>query len=75
LRRDCRQDDPRPDIDIPSSHPGHQTKNHPARKGGNISSDKTKKKIEELDPQISQISQMGRSLFTAEYAEDEDREK
>ncbi len=38
LRRDCRQDNPRPDINIPGSHPGHQTRNHPARKGGNISS-------------------------------------
>ena len=55
-----------PAIHIPGSHPGHQTKNHPARKGGNISSDEIKKKNEERDPQISQ---MGGRMFTAEDAE------
>jgi hypothetical protein len=41
-----------PAIHIPSSHPGHQTKKHPARKAGNISRDEIKKKNEDGDPQI-----------------------
>ncbi len=64
-----------PAIHIPSSHPGHQTKKHSAAKGGSISSGKSKKRNEELDPQISQISQMGRRVCTAVVAEEEDREK
>jgi hypothetical protein len=45
-----------PTIHIPSSHPGHQTKNHPARKAGNIS---------------SRFFEVGDGIFfTAEGAED-----
>ena len=75
LRRDCRQDYPRPDIHIPGSHPGHQTKNHPARKGGSISSRLFSRKTKAGNPPISQISQMGneesQSQTTGEFAEDE----
>ena len=58
-----------PAIHIPSSHPGHQTKNHPARKGGSISRVEIKKKNEERDPQISRIFADGkRRDSTAEVA-------
>ena len=59
LRRDSRQDDRVPTIDIPSSHPGHQTKKHPARKAGNISSRLFLGKSKAGNPLISQILQTG----------------
>ena len=41
-----------PTIHIPSSHPGHQTKKHPARKAGNISSRLFSRKTRTGNPQI-----------------------
>ncbi len=65
-----------PAIDIPSSHPGHQTKMHSAEKGGSISSRYSKKKNKELDPQISQIFADGKKVCspprTQRLAEDKE---
>ena len=48
-----------PAIHIPGSHPGHQTKNHPARKGGSISRDEIKKKTPSGSRGFHGFSQMG----------------
>ena len=66
-----------PTIHIPSSHPGHQTKKHPDRNGGNISSRFFSRKTKAGNPQISRIFADGKKNVpqrTRRGTEDEDGE-